>query len=360
MTPQEMELLSCYEDITSFGSNHQLKLVQHKNNGKIYVRKTLDHYNIDVYQYIIDHPVPNMPRVYAAIEDNGKLITIEDYLPGETLQEAINAQGTLPEQKVIDISLQLCRIVRQLHESSPAIIHRDIKPENIMVSADGTVRLLDMNAARQFENDKSEDTMLLGTAGYAAPEQYGFAQSDVRTDIYAIGVLMNVMLTGKFPKDQLAEGQLRPIIMKCTQLEPGLRFASVAELITALEDPASVNDRPANESIQPGWRRFLPPGFRTGRPWSMIVGAMTYFILIALGVTLRINSPVTDDALRLYRIFTTIMLIVMALFTGNYLNIQEKLPLVRSQKPFVRIIGILLINFLIFAITIALLAIFLG
>ncbi len=356
MTPQEMEMLSCYEDITSFGSNHQLKLVQHKNNGKIYVRKELDHYNLDVYHYIIDHPVPNMPRVYVAAEDNGRLITIEDYLPGDTLQEELDIRGTFPEPEVINITLQLCRIVRQLHETSPAIIHRDIKPENIMIGSDGIVRLLDMNAARQFENDKSEDTMLLGTAGYAAPEQYGFAQSDFRTDIYAIGVLMNVLLTGKFPKDKTTDGQLRPIIIKCTQLEPGLRFASVAELIKALENPGSAGIITAGENSQPSWRRFLPPGYRTGRPWSMIVGTMVYVVLIYLGVTLKINSPLTDDELRLYRIFTTIMLIVMALFTGNYLNIQEKLPLSRSPKTPVKIIGILLINFLIFAITIILLA----
>lgn len=357
MTPQEMEMLSCYEDITKFGPEQQLTLVQHKYTGKIYVRKILDHYNSDVYRYIIDHPVPNMPQVYAAIEAQGKLITIEDYIPGVTLQEELNAQGTLPEARVMDITLQLCRIVRQLHDSSPAIIHRDIKPENIMIGSDGAVRLLDMNAARQFENDKQEDTMLLGTAGFAAPEQYGFAQSDVRTDIYAIGVLMNVMLTGRFPKDKIADGQLRPIIIKCIQLDPGLRFASVTELLKALENPKAAGFLTKETHPAPAWRQFLPPGFRTGNPWSIIVGAVIYFILIWLGVTLKINSPLSAESLRLYRIFTTIMLLVMALFTGNYLNIQEKLPLTRSSKTLVRIFGILLVNFLIFAITIMLVAI---
>lgn len=356
MTPQEIQSLSCYKEIAQVSPDHQVSLVQHQYSNKFFIRKILHHYHIDVYRHLIDHPIPGTPRIFEAVEDNGRLIIIEEYLSGTPLNERLASQVTFTENEVINIITQLCQIVDQLHHAEPPIIHRDIKPENILLTGDGSVKLLDMNAARLFNDQKSEDTTLLGTAGYAAPEQYGFAQSDVRTDIYAIGVLMNVLLTGKFPKDKTADGQLRPIIMKCTQLEPGLRFASVAELIKALENPGSAGIITAGENSQPSWRRFLPPGYRTGRPWSMIVGTMVYFILIYLGVTLKINTPLTDDALRLYRIFTTIMLIVMALFTGNYLNIQEKLPLSRSPKTPVRIIGILLINFLIFAITIILLA----
>ena len=140
-----------------------------------------------------------------------------------------------------------CRILAQLHRAEPPIIHRDIKPGNIILTEDGTVKLLDMNAARQLSEGKEADTRLLGTAGYAAPEQYGFAQSDARTDIYAAGVLMNVLRTGCLPQEKLAGGSLRRIVRKCTHIDPNRRYASAGELLAALgAEPAESERGSAN------------------------------------------------------------------------------------------------------------------
>ena len=109
-------------------------------------------------------------------------------------------------------------------------VHRDIKPENIMITNNGTVKLIDFNASRIYDKNKSSDTISLGTIGYASPEQLGINQSDARTDIYALGVLMNVMLTGKPPEIKLYNGKLKKVIVKCTQTIPDNRYKNVKEL----------------------------------------------------------------------------------------------------------------------------------
>ena len=109
----------------------------------------------------------------------------------------------------------------------PPIIHRDIKASNIIISQEGTVTLLDMDAAKWYRDQSDRDTKLIGTYGYAAPEQYGFGASDERTDIYSIGVLLNVTLTGCLPSQKMAEGRIGAVIEKCVKLDPKERYASV-------------------------------------------------------------------------------------------------------------------------------------
>ena len=126
----------------------------------------------------------------------------------------------------------VCNAVETLH--SLGIIHRDIKPENVMIDTKGKVKLIDLNASRQYEEHKTSDTVILGTLGYASPEQLGLSQSDTRTDIYALGVLLNVMLTGEHPSRKLTDGKAKKIVLKCTQIDPNSRFSTVEKLAQAL------------------------------------------------------------------------------------------------------------------------------
>ena len=144
-----------------------------------------------------------------------------------------------------------------LHNASPSIIHRDIKPENIIIAPNNKVYLIDFNAAKRFNPDKNYDTVLMETVEYAAPEQFGFSPSDIQTDIYALGVLLNVMLTGCFPREKLYDGKLSTVILKCISIDPSKRFRSVTRLSDSL-----------SHGRVPFW--FLPPGFRTRTPWKMI------------------------------------------------------------------------------------------
>ena len=118
-------------------------------------------------------------------------------------------------------------------ENDRGIIHRDVKPENVIVELSGRVVLIDLNASR-IESNASKDTVIMGTVGYASPEQMGINQSDSRTDIYAVGVLLNVMLTGKHPSDVLVKGRPGRIVQKCTQINPDLRYQDALRLAKAL------------------------------------------------------------------------------------------------------------------------------
>ena len=248
------------------------------------------------------------------------MVVIEDYIPGDTLEEILAREGSLPEAQVLDIAIQLCKILQAFHHAVPPIVNRDIKPSNIKLTEDGIVKLLDMNAAKYCDCLAAKDTVLLGTQGYAAPEQYGFGASNVQTDIYAVGVLMNVLLTGKLPAEEKATGKLRGIITKCTRLEPEHRYSSIDSLLAALSalKPGSASDTP-NES---GWRRFLPPGFRSGNLLLSALSFVGYTFLLFLCLNLQVANA-TPQRLIVNRIGATIAIFSCDLFTGIYLNVQS-------------------------------------
>ena len=129
----------------------------------------------------------------------------------------------------------LCEILSRLHTMEPPIIHRDIKPSNIMLTEDKRVILLDLNSAKPVTPGQIQDTTLLGTHGFAAPEQYGFGASNIQTDLYAVGILIGYMLSGKLNSTSGCTDELKNVISKCTQLDPDKRYASAEELKAALQ-----------------------------------------------------------------------------------------------------------------------------
>ena len=127
--------------------------------------------------------------------------------------------------------LPVCRARWVLH--SIGAVHRDVKPENIILRGKEAV-LIDFDAARFHKPELDTDTQILGTTGFAAPEQYGLSQSDIRTDIYAVGILINVMLTGQHPSKELAEGRMGWSVDRCTHVNPQRRYKNVLRLMEAL------------------------------------------------------------------------------------------------------------------------------
>ena len=114
-----------------------------------------------------------------------------------------------------------------------AAVHRDIKPENVILRGSDAV-LIDFDAARLHKPEHETDTQILGTTGFAAPEQYGLSQSDTRTDIYSLGILINVMLTGEHPSKKLAEGRMGRVVERCTRVNPQKRYRNVLRVMEAL------------------------------------------------------------------------------------------------------------------------------
>ncbi|MGN0171994.1 MAG: serine/threonine-protein kinase [Acutalibacteraceae bacterium] len=174
---------------------------------------------------------PNLPTVYEVLEDQGRVIVLEEYIDGMSVS-AVLENGLYSEYGVQQVVSSVCDALEALHTFG--IIHRDIKPENIMIDNDGHVTLIDFDAAKLYKPFHSEDTMLVGTAGYAAPEQFGIAQSDKRSDIFALGVLMNVMLTGDHPSKRMYHGKMAKIIQRCVQVDPNKRYPSAADLKAAI------------------------------------------------------------------------------------------------------------------------------
>ena len=215
---------SFYEELYHIDSagKTDLTIVRDTVSGQVYMRKTLSVYNIAVIEYLRTHRNPHIPAVTRYWEQDGKLTVIEELVQGVTL-DVLMQRGTLSEQERIRILQEVCEGLRFLHAADPPIIHRDIKESNIMVTDSGLVKVIDFDAARKIVPTAARDTELFGTHGNAAPEQYGFAQSDARTDIYALGAMMQRM----FPDNKI----MRRIADRATAIDPDKRYQSVNQML---------------------------------------------------------------------------------------------------------------------------------
>ncbi len=224
-----------YQEIAPIGKYKNIWLILDRDTGKVYVRKCLETFNREVYERVARLHNVHIPAITAWKLEEGRLWLIEEYINGETLEERINRGYSFAREEAIGIVRHVCEALACLHSQEPPIIHRDVKLSNIMISNDGIVKLIDYNAARLYEKGLSQDTRLIGTEAYAAPEQFGFAQTDARTDIYSLGVVFNYLLTGAHIKERMAEGACGAVIRKCTQMDPKQRYQSVWELDQALQ-----------------------------------------------------------------------------------------------------------------------------
>lgn len=341
--------LSCYETISSVNKEHGVSLLRHKDNGQLYVRKDLTIFNAGVYRALSLHPVPGIPRIAEVIEDGDTLIVIEEYINGIPLEQLIEQGSLTDENRILVYFTELLEILKSLHAFTPPIVHRDIKPANIIITQDDHVKLLDLNAAKYVAKGQTRDTELIGTVGYAAPEQYGFSSSDVRTDIYAAGILLNVMLTGALPQEIRPTGPLWKIIEKCTRMEPANRYQNVDEILYDLNQklPKSTLKKarvPASRVNGPrGWKSYLPPGFRSLTWWKMMLAAPVYllFLWLSLGFTVPSREGVSYPPDLFYRFYMFFSLIPTVFFLGNYLDIWSVLRIRKIQNRFVRFLAII-------------------
>lgn len=197
-------------------------LVISEDTGKRYVRKLLRGPH-PVYDRLKDLTHPFLPRIEKVEQTDDETLLLEEYIEGANLAEV-----TLSESQIVALMEELCEVLIFLHQRG--ILHRDIKPSNLLLAPDGHIRLIDFDAAREEKPEGEQDTRLLGTKGYAPPEQFGFAQTDARADIYAVGVTMKQLL------GQRADKRLyRPILRKCTEFAPNRRYTTGKALLRALK-----------------------------------------------------------------------------------------------------------------------------
>lgn len=194
----------------------------------------------------LQHPM--LPRIVDIFEDRDCIYIVEDFVEGITLDDLLKQQKKVDEPQGLQWFRDLCGVLTYLHGQRPhPIIYRDMKPSNIMLQPDGSLKLIDFGIAREYKQESNADTTYIGTKGYAAPEQFGKAQTDARTDIYSLGVTMYHLLTGKSPYEPpyqfVSVRQLVPelshgieyILSKCVQSEPSDRYQTVDELVDDLD-----------------------------------------------------------------------------------------------------------------------------
>lgn len=174
---------------------------------------------------------PYLPRVEEVAESHGRVAALEEYVQGDTLLYLLEG-GLLDWPEARKVARDLCAALWVLH--SMGAVHRDVKESNVILRG-GEAVLVDFDASRIMKPELHSDTVILGTTGYAAPEQFGLSQTDGRADIYSLGVLLNVMLTGQHPSPLLAEGHAGRIVRRCTMMNPDQRFRDVLELRTLCE-----------------------------------------------------------------------------------------------------------------------------
>ena len=220
-----------YETVKTIKNSERgcVSLLQNKQNGTRFIFR---HYqgSGEVYRKLLSVSCRNLPKIMEAAEQDGMVAVLEEYIQGDSLAFLL-AGACLTPAEARKITFQLCNALWVLH--SLGAVHRDIKPENVIVRGSEAV-LIDFDASRIFKSGTNQDTQILGTTGYAAPEQYGITQTDERADIYSLGVLLNIMLTGKHPSKELASGRLGRIVQKCTMVNPKKRYKSVLYLMEAL------------------------------------------------------------------------------------------------------------------------------
>lgn len=255
--------LSFYREIADINTAHHIRLVQHTVSGKIFVKKELSIYDLQVFQYLMTENIPGTPKIEELIEEGNTLYVIEEYISGNSLEEILAKEGSFSEEKAADYILRICRILQPLHQQHPPMVHRDLKPSNLILTYDGRLVLVDFNSAKSYHSERSQDTVLFGTAGYAAPEQYGFSPSAPAADIYALGVLFHKMLTGALPTETNYTGKFSGVIAKCIEIDPKNRYNSVAAFQKAIEKilkpPLTLEQLKIPEKCQ----GYALPGFRS-------------------------------------------------------------------------------------------------
>lgn len=348
MTLEEKCRLSYYKKIAEISMHKNVCLVQHVETNRVFVRKEQTIDCLEVFENLKNCNNPHIPKIFECIEDEDTLIIIEEYIQGESLADHLEEKGVYSQEEVCSIVITICDVLEELHQLQQPVFHGDLKPENILIQENGTLKIIDFNTAKHYETGNDFDTV-------------GYRQLDARTDIYALGVMMNYLLTKKYPDKYLFVSErngkisLLHIIGKCVDFSPEKRYQTVTDLrrdLQALSEKKRKRDKihiinfQNNVSEKKGMWNFpyFPPGFRTGEVWKMLVGLMGYlFIFWCICTTDFFNSDggaMTGFYLWANRLTFLLWCLITVAFYTNYLGLQKHLPLM--QGKYLRWVGYLL------------------
>ncbi|MBR1629813.1 MAG: serine/threonine protein kinase [Lachnospiraceae bacterium] len=299
---------------------HRTWLIRDRETSQLFVRKQMDQNAWETSKLRRTFSNPHLPIFEFAYRSDEGFFIIERFVAGTTLQDVLDEKKTLPTVDAIRITTDLLDGLSAIHEHG--IVHRDIKPTNIIISDDGVVKLLDFGISRTIDETKTRDTHILGTAGYAAPEQFGFLQTDARTDLFAVGIILNQMLTGELPQDKKpTDKTLSTIVSKATSLSPEERFQTAEQMKKAIRYKRIRSEQ---------WRKILP-GFRSNTRWKIIFSTAVYIICLVL------MAGYFYDAFWMVRIHpimemvsATLVFVISPLLAGNLFYWDRHLPIIRD------------------------------
>lgn len=350
-------------------------LVRKNDTNDFFVKKCYPLYleeHLDALQKI-EHR--HLPKIEEVVVQDGKLWLYEEFVQGKTLTEVIQSSKTIETEQILTITMAVLEALGVLHNKG--LVHRDVKPGNIMITREGTVKLIDFDAVRAVDGEKERDTVQLGTMGFAAPEQFGFAESDERSDLYSLGIVMNICSVKEYPKKHLTQDpMLRGVVLKATKLEPAERYQSALEMHQELRQQrlrqiatakraksraatlgTYTNNSPNAsrwdtnnyvrqvnsiisrwcEAIASFFRKYIP-GFRTEIMWKRVSAMVWYAFLIIGTIGNVLEQPTIGLRIQLVVDYFFMFILPIVLFT-NFLDYQRKLPLFSSNNRVYRYIG---------------------
>ena len=299
------------------------------------ILKILPRQNLPVLKDIMKIKHPNLMEIYDVMDDGINCNCLCEFVFGNNLDKIVYTKMGVDPKIAEKWMVQLCNGVETLHQKN--IIHRDITPNNVMIDYEGNIKLIDFNISRERKQSASRDTTVMGTAGYASPEQFGFTQTGFGTDIYAMGVLLNFMLTGKMPNEKLCSGKYASIVKKATQIKEEDRYSNVYQMELALQGNG-------NEKLSFADKFLLNlPGFRsnkTSHKVIAIIGYVLYFILLYCAIDVTF---INGDVESLINGFVAWSLVPYICFfdVGNVSRFLGK-GTQQSKKTLLKIIGVAL------------------
>lgn len=299
------------------------------------ILKILPRQNLPVLKDIMKIKHPNLMEIYDVMDDGINCNCLCEFVFGNNLDKIVYTKMGVDPKIAEKWMVQLCNGVETLHQKN--IIHRDITPNNVMIDYEGNIKLIDFNISRERKQSVSRDTTVMGTAGYASPEQFGFTQTGFGADIYAMGVLLNFMLTGKMPNEKLCSGKYASIVKKATQIKEEDRYSNVYQMELALQGNG-------NEKLSFADKFLLNlPGFRsnkTSHKVIAIIGYVLYFILLYCAIDVTF---INGDVESLINGFVAWSLVPYICFfdVGNVSRFLGK-GTQQSKKTILKIIGVAL------------------
>lgn len=312
-----------FDIVTNF--NKTTQLVRNRRTGQLMVKKIMPAHEFEVHTAVSRINNIHIAKIFDVIIDRNACIILEEYVHGSTVEQMIS-RGVFSEDYAVNVARQICDGLSVLHKYS--ITHRDITPSNIIIANDGVVKIIDFGISRFHKANANHDTRILGTEGYAAPEQFGFKQSDCKTDIYALGVLLNFMLTGGIPSERMyPNGDIADIIKKCTEFNVDKRFESMEELSSALK-----RKRVYGFSFADNFLENIP-GFRSKKKGVRIFAGIMYgymFLWIANMYYIYCRKSIIN--------FFPVTLMVVLLFVipiaffSNIFGFQSCIPKIRDMR----------------------------